>query len=186
MTALFAATDVHYPSSGGARAALVLARDARFASVVAERVADLGEVAEYEPGRFFLRELPALQAVLDGVSGLSLLIVDGYVDLEPHGRRPGLGAHCYQAFGVPVIGVAKTRFRAATHAVEVCRGGALRPLLVTAVGLDLGEAADLVAGMAGPFRLPDALKRVDALARGRAVPVMGEVRGGEVCFEDPV
>ena len=31
--------------------------------IVAERVVELDAVAEYEPGRFYLRELPALQAV---------------------------------------------------------------------------------------------------------------------------
>jgi len=170
---LFAVTDVHYPPSGGARAALILSHDSRFDSVVDERVAQLDEVADYQPGRFYLRELPALRAVLEGVTRLSLLIVDGYVDLEPDGRRPGLGAHCHEAFGMPVIGVAKTRFQPATHAVEVRRGAALRPLLVTAVGLDVVDAVDLVAKMSGPFRLPDAIKRVDALARGRDVPISG-------------
>jgi deoxyribonuclease V len=167
MPALLAATDVHYPPSGGARAAAVLAQDERFETVVGERVVDLDSVAEYQPGQFYLRELPALRAVLDGVIGLSMLIVDGYVDLEPEGRRPGLGFHCHQAFGLPVIGVAKTKFQAATHAAEVLRGDSLRPLYVTAAGLGIAAAADLVANLSGPFRLPDALKRVDALARGR-------------------
>ncbi|HST86357.1 MAG TPA: endonuclease V [Kineosporiaceae bacterium] len=174
MSVLFAATDVHYPSSGGARAAVVLARDARFETVVGEHVVDLDSVAEYQPGRFYLRELPALRAVLDQVDGVSLLIVDGYVDLEPEGRRPGLGFHCHQAFGLPVIGVAKTQFQGATQAAEVLRGDSLRPLYVTAAGLSVAAAADLVVKMSGPFRLPDALKRVDALARGLALPVGGE------------
>jgi deoxyribonuclease V len=174
MFTLLAATDVHYLPSGRARAAVVLARDSRFELIVAERVVDLDEVAEYQPGRFYLRELPALKAALDGVAGLSLLIVDGYVDLEPEGRRPGLGWHCHEAFGVPVIGVAKTSFQGATHAAEVRRGASLRSLYVTAVGVSVAEAADLVRDMAGPFRLPDALKRVDALARGLAAPEPGE------------
>ena len=52
---------------------------------------------------------------------MRLLIVDGYADLDPSGR-PGLGAWAYAEFGVPVIGVAKTAFRVATHAVPVARG----------------------------------------------------------------
>ena len=176
MSALFAATDVHYPPSGGARAGLVLARDARFEAVVGERVVVLDSVAEYRPGQFYLRELPALRSVLQGVVGVSLLIVDGYVDLEPEGRRPGLGFHCHQAFGVPVIGVAKTRFEGATQAAEVLRGDSLRPLYVTAAGQSVAAAADLVAKMSGRFRLPDALKRVDALARGRAAPMPDEAQ----------
>jgi deoxyribonuclease V len=172
MSGLYAVTDVDYPPSGGARAAVVLARDPRFESIVTERVVELEEVAEYQPGRFYLRELPALAAVLEGLDDLGLLIVDGYVDLEPGGGRPGLGARCHEAFGLPVIGVAKTAFQAATHAVEVRRGDSLRPLFVTAAGLDLAEAAGLVQDLAGRFRLPEAMKRVDALARGRVVPAL--------------
>jgi deoxyinosine 3'endonuclease (endonuclease V) len=95
-----------------------------------------------------------------------LLVIDGYADLDPAGR-PGLGAHAHAAFGVPVIGVAKTRFRTATHAVEVLRGRSARPLFVTAAGIPTAQAASLVRKMAGPFRLPDALRRADALARTR-------------------
>jgi len=42
------------------------------------------------------------------------------------------------------------------------------------------EAADLVRRMAGRFRLPDALRRVDALARGRAAadPARAALPGG--------
>src|SRR5438477_505234 len=81
-----------------------------------------------------------------------------------HGRRSP-GAHAHAAFGIPVIGVAKTRFRTATHAVEVLRGRSARPLFVTAAGMPAAQAASLVRRMAGPFRLPDALRRADALAR---------------------
>ncbi|GIH12828.1 endonuclease V [Rugosimonospora africana] len=160
----YAAVDVHYPPEGGALAAAVLAGDARFANVVAEHVARLTEVAAYRPGHFYARELPALDAVLAGAGPIDLLIVDGYVDLDPQGS-PGLGAHAHARFGVPVIGVAKTAFRTATHAVPVRRGAASRPLYVTAAGVGLTEAAELVRAMTGPYRLPDALRRVDRLAR---------------------
>ena len=102
--------------------------------------------------------------MLDGVHGLGLLVVDGYVDLDASGR-PGLGAHAHAEFGVPVIGVAKTAFPTATHAVPVLRGRSARPLFVTAAGMPLHDAAELVRQMAGSFRLPDALRRADALAR---------------------
>ena len=62
------------------------------------------------PGEFYLRELPPLRAVLEDLSGLGLLVVDGYADLDPSGR-PGLGARAHAEFGLPVIGVAKSRFR---------------------------------------------------------------------------
>jgi endonuclease V-like protein UPF0215 family len=38
-------------------------------------------------------------------------------------------------------------------------------VFVTAVGLPRTDAADLVRGMAGRFRIPDALRRADTLAR---------------------
>jgi deoxyinosine 3'endonuclease (endonuclease V) len=109
-----AAVDVHYLSTG-AGAAAVLAADAAFADVLAERIAVVPQVPPYRPGEFYLRELPPLRAVLDDLSGLGLLVVDGYADLDPDGR-PGLGAHAHAEYGIPVIGVAKSRFRAATHA----------------------------------------------------------------------
>ncbi len=160
----FGAVDVHYPDAGGARAALVVAGEPRFAALTEEHVAWLDKVEPYEPGRFFVRELPAIQAVLAQADPVDVLLIDGYVDLDPSGR-PGLGAHVHAELGIPVIGVAKTAFRAASHAAVVHRGSAIRPLYVTAAGVPVGVAADLVAGMSGPYRIPDALRRVDSLAR---------------------
>jgi deoxyribonuclease V len=161
---MFAAVDAHYPAGGGAYAALVVAADPAFRTLTDERVAHVAEVPEYRPGEFYLRELPALRAVLAGAGPFRVLVVDGYVDLDPAGR-PGLGAHVAAALGGTVIGVAKTRFRAATHAAEVRRGSAVRPLYVTARGMPVAEAGRLVERMAGPHRIPEALRRVDALAR---------------------
>ena len=161
---VFAAVDVHYLSSGGARAAAVTAWDAAFSAVQAEWTVLVPAVLPYRPGQFFLRELPPLCAVLAPVRNLGLLVIDGYVDLDP-GGRPGLCAHAHAAFGVPVIGVAKTRFRTASPAVPVLRGDSARPLFVTAAGMPAAQAADLVRRMSGPFRLPDALRRADTLAR---------------------
>ncbi len=90
-------------------------------------------------------------AVLHDLSGLGLLIVDGYADLDP-GGRPGLGAHAHAEFGIPVIGAAKSRFHTATHAVPVVRGSSVRPLLVTAAGMPAADAADLVRHMAPAAR----------------------------------
>jgi deoxyribonuclease V len=160
-----AAVDVHYLGTGGARAAAVLAADATFAHVDDERTALTRAVAPYRSGEFYLRELPPLRTVLKDISDLRLLVVDGYVDLDPDGR-PGLGAYAHTEFGVPVIGVAKSRFRTATHAVPVERGASARPVFITAAGMPAADAAELVRRMAGRYRLPDALRRADSLARG--------------------
>jgi deoxyribonuclease V len=161
---VFVATDVHYLADGGARAAAVVSADAAFSQLTDDRVELVAQVEPYEPGRFYLRELPPLHAVLDGLPAMTLLVVDGYADLDPDGL-PGLGARARDEFGVPVIGVAKTAFRTATHAVPVLRGTSARPLYVTATGMPRSDAAEFVRRMAGPHRMPTALRRVDALAR---------------------
>lgn len=166
---LCAAVDVHYLGAESARAAAVLATDPQFYELAGTRTALVPDPAPYRPGEFFLRELPPLRAVLRDVSDLRLIVVDGYVDLDPD-RRPGLGAHVHAEFGVPVIGVAKTAFRPATQAAPVLRGRSARPLFVTAAGMAVAEAARLVGEMAGPFRVPDPLRRADRLARGLAEP----------------
>ena len=84
--------------------------------------------------------------------------------------RPGLGARAHAAFGIPVIGVAKSRFATATHAVPVVRGTSGRPLFVTAAGMPRADAADVARRMAGWYRLPDALRRADTLARAGHPP----------------
>ena len=64
-----------------------------------------------------------------------------------------------------MTGVARSRLRTATHAVPVLRGSSARPLFVTAAGMPAPDAAGLVRRMAGRYRLPDALRRADTLAR---------------------
>ncbi|ASR54668.1 MULTISPECIES: endonuclease V [Cellulomonas] len=168
------AVDVHYDDAGRARAALVACRELTFSTVSSEHVATIARTAPYEPGALFKRELPCIQAVLALGPPLELLVIDGYATLDPSGR-PGLGAHAAAAIGIPVIGVAKTPFRTATHAAEVIRGAATRPLYVTAAGgLTTAEAARIVAAMTGPNRLPAVLARVDLLARGRVQPINAE------------
>jgi len=100
---VFAAANVCSLRCGGARAAALTAGDAAFSAVQAEWTMLVPAVLSYRPGEFFLRE-PPLRTVLARVRNLGLLVIDGYADLDP-GSRPGLGAHAYAAFGVPVIDV---------------------------------------------------------------------------------
>jgi deoxyribonuclease V len=169
-TSAFAAVDVHYLGAAGARAALLTATDPRFAVVTDSRTKLVPDPGPYRSGEFYLRELPPLRAVLQDAGPLDLIVVDGYVDLDPAGR-PGLGALVHGEFGAPVIGVAKSLFLTATHAALVLRGASARPLYVTAAGLPVADAAALVSEMAGPFRIPDALRRADRLARGTDLPL---------------
>ena len=166
------AADVHYLDGSSARAAAVAAADERFSRISVTSTAMVSVDAPYLSGAFYRRELPPLRAVIPVFRSIVLIVVDGYVDLDPAGR-PGLGAHVHAEFGVPVIGIAKTPFTTATHAARVLRGQSSRPLYVTAAGMPLADAAHLVAKMAGRFRLPDATRLADRLARGLESPQTG-------------
>jgi len=135
------------------------------AAATHEAIAVIENVAPYQPGEFYRRELPALLAVLAKGPAVDVVIVDGYVWLE--NGRPGLGAHLHDALGKQpiVVGVAKTRYDSAANVVPVCRGKSRAELYVSAAGADVEEVAREVAGMNGEFRLPTLLKQVDRKAR---------------------
>ncbi len=164
---MIAALDAAYDEKGVATAAAVVFE--RFGDAVAQAActATVEDVADYVPGQFFRRELPPLLAVLAKVAQKpDTLIVDGYVML---GDRPGLGGHLWERLDrrVTVIGVAKSRF-AGAEAVEIIRGRSRKPLYVTAAGCNARAAAENIAAMHGPHRIPDLLKLADRLARGIA------------------
>lgn len=164
---MLACVDVDYRADG-AVAACVLFRAWTDAESADERVQTIASVAAYQPGKFYLRELPCLQAVLaTAMEPLETIVIDGYVWLGD--QRPGLGVHLYEALArrVPIVGVAKTRFAGACGE-EVLRGDSRRPLFVSAVGLDALTAARHVQSMHGAYRLPTLLRRVDQLCRGRS------------------
>ena len=119
-----------------------------------------------EPGHFYRRELPHLLRVLAGVQEpLEAIIVDGYVWLGAD--KPGLGAHLYEALcrAVPVIGVAKTPYVTTGPALPIVRGQSLRPLLITAIGMETATAAEHIRRMHGASRMPYLLTQVDRLSR---------------------
>lgn len=164
---MIACVDVDYREQG-ASAACVLFESWTDAWPMSEVVVSIKEVEAYQSGQFFRRELPCLLAVLQAVNTRpTIVIVDGYVWLGDE-HAPGLGAHLYEALDrqSAVIGVAKTRFLHTAAFLEIRRGQSLTPLYVTAVGIDLAEAARHVQDMHGAFRLPTLLKRVDQLCRG--------------------
>ena len=107
----------------------MLAADAAFAHVLADRTRGGPQVPAYRPGEFRGRELPPLRTVLRELSGLGPPVVDGYADLDPGGRH-GLGARAHAEFGIPVIGVAESRF----HAVPVLRSPSVRPFRQAVIG----------------------------------------------------
>ena len=130
-----------------------------------EWVIPIPEVADYEPGQFYKRELPCLLTLLEAVPHkIEVIVVDGYVWLGPD--RKGLGAHLHAQLGgeTAVIGVAKSHFHEAPG-ISVLRGDSKNPLFVTAEGIPLETAAEHVRAMAGEFRLPTLLKYTDRLTK---------------------
>lgn len=172
---MYAAIDVDYRADHAAAATVVFA-DAAADRPTVERVVRVDGIADYEPGAFYKRELPCALAVLSALQRdrvvVDEVIVDGHVWLGP--GTPGLGARLFEALlaerglAIPVIGVAKTPWHDRAAHVEVVRGGA-KPLWVSAAGVDVSTAADLVRRLHGPYRLPTLLSRVDRLARDARV-----------------
>jgi deoxyribonuclease V len=153
--------------ASGAAAACVLFEQWADPIEAGTRVVMVSNVAPYEPGAFYRRELPCLQAVLGAVGApVEAVVVDGYVWLSAEGR-PGLGAHPFEALGrsTPVVGVAKTSFTGSALAEPVLRGGSARPLYVTAAGADARTAAGWIRSMHGAHRIPTLLRRADRLCR---------------------
>jgi deoxyribonuclease V len=163
---MIACTDTHY-GAHGSRTSLILF-DAWSDGVAAREVVQEGNAqsAEYVPGQLFLRELPHILSALKSVrENLETIVIDGYVWLDPNGRK-GLGAHLYEALNgtVNVIGVAKNRF-SGSAGVEVFRGKSRNPLVVTAASMHEAEAAEHIRAMHGVHRIPTLLKRADYLSR---------------------
>ena len=123
--------------------------------------------ASYESGAFYKRELPQLLSFIsDFDEPIKAIVIDGYVWLDGN-ELPGLGGHLFSSLGrrIPVIGIAKTRYRNDTWSIPVRRGESRRPLFVTSAGVQARKAAECVCRMHGDYRIPTILKLVDRAAR---------------------
>jgi deoxyribonuclease V len=164
--ATIACLDVAYGDTAAAVAGvLVEGWHADSASRILVRRSE-GPPASYEPGAFYRRELPLLLPVIaELATSIDVIVIDGYVWLEDN--RPGLGGHMFASLGgeIPVIGVAKTRYRNDTWSIPVLRGASSQPLFVTAVGIAVTEAAHCIRRMHGDHRIPTILTLADKAAR---------------------
>ncbi|MEM9594706.1 MAG: endonuclease V [Acidobacteriota bacterium] len=169
-----ACLDVHYWNSS-ARGACILIQDWKSSAPVAEFLEHFEGIEPYVPGQFYRRESPCLLALLKAAQqrheGISAVVVDAFVWLGDY-TKPGLGGYLFAALGqeTPVIGVAKNWRSDAYPSAKVYRGENKRPLFISAAGMNLEEARDAVESMAGVFRMPMILKRVDQLCRGVVEP----------------
>jgi exodeoxyribonuclease-5/deoxyribonuclease V len=129
----------------------------------------LDDVADYQPGEFYKRELPCILGLLSKIdqTEVEIIVIDGFVILDDYGK-PGLGGHLYARLDqkIPVIGVAKTNFALINEGKrEVFRGQSERPLFITALGIDLDVAANNIRHMHGDYRIPTLLKYLDGLTK---------------------
>ena len=125
------------------------------------------DIQDYEPGNFYKRELPCILSLIKEYSlQPSVIVIDGYVFLDGVSKT-GLGKHLHDVLDgrIPVISVAKSRFKDIPPECEVFRGESNRPLFVTAAGMSLNDAKENIKFMHGQYRIPDLLKIADQLCR---------------------
>jgi deoxyribonuclease V len=161
-----AAVDVHYMADASGQAAVVVFSpwSAGPSGILEEHVCSIADVAPYEPGAFYKRELPCILRALSELSRLpEVVVVDGHAWLD--GGRPGLGARLLEAEPRlrSVVGVAKTLFHGSS-AAAVRRGRSAVPLWVDEAGGPV-DGPRRIAEMHGPHRIPTMLRRVDQLCR---------------------
>jgi exodeoxyribonuclease-5/deoxyribonuclease V len=126
-------------------------------------------IEDYKSGEFYKRELPCILSLLEKLpfKDIKAIIVDGFVYLDDDNKL-GLGAYLYETLEqkIPIIGVAKNNFATIiANKRQVLRGESIKPLFVTAIGINIDKAAELVKNMGGENRMPTLLKTLDTLTR---------------------
>ena len=160
------AVDVDYREHTAKAAGVVVESwcDAEPSSIV---ISNIRDIADYEPGNFYLREMPCiLQLIKENKLEPSIIVIDGFVWLGSE-SSPGLGMRLFDALKskVNVVGVAKKAFKDTPKNTEVLRGKSAKPLYVTSAGISLEEAKRNIAQMDGIYRVPTLLKRADTECR---------------------
>jgi len=135
-------------------------------SATAEYSSTVENIAEYEPGSFYKRELPCILSLLkEHKLAPKTIVIDGYVYLDGK-QAPGLGKKLFDALGAKteIIGVAKKPFVNIGDDFALVRGESKKPLYVTSTG-NVVAAISSIKGMHGANRIPVLLKRADQLCR---------------------
>ena len=165
---MYLALDVHYKNNYAKSVGLTfLTKDDE--APLNTFIETIKDVAPYQPGEFYKRELPCLLQIIAKVdlNQIDAILVDGHVYVDNDGQF-GLGGYLYQALDekVPVIGIAKRAFYANTKTVvEVVRGTSKNPLHISAIGMPLETATQLIKTMHGNHRHPTLLKTLDTITK---------------------
>jgi deoxyribonuclease V len=123
------------------------------------------EVAEYESGQFYKRELPCILQLLEKIdlSKIEAIIVDGHV-YTSNDKTFGLGSHLHQALNkkLPIIGVAKKSFiNTEEVSFPINRGESKVPLYVSTIDYAIENAIENIKKMKGKYRIPSILQILD-------------------------
>lgn len=161
------AIDVHYRADiANVVGVLFNTNDDRSFSSYTSHVTD---IAPYQPGSFYKRELPCILALLKLVpeNAYTHLLIDGYVYTNNQGDY-GLGGYLYECINqrVPVIGVAKSKFVGnEKYCIPVLRGKSQSPLYISSIGYDSSLAADMIKRLSGEYRFPTILAILDRMTK---------------------
>ena len=164
---LIFATDVQYAENNALAAGLFFP-DWESDKIDQQILKTIDQIAPYEPGAFYKRELPCILSLLEDVDrSLEAIVIDGFVTLGDD-KKDGLGMHLYNNIQqtIPIIGVAKKAFVGTPENCQIFRGKSNNPLYITSVGIPLSEAKKLITQMHGENRIPTLLNKVDQLCRG--------------------
>ncbi|MGE6440124.1 endonuclease V [Psychrobacter sp. NPDC078409] len=169
---IFLILDVHYKESQEIDAITATVAGIRFegieqSRVLSEHIVEVNDVAPYEPGQFYKREMPCLLALINQIKEpFDVIIIDGYVFLDSVGKA-GLGKYLYDnlANKKPIIGIAKNHFYDITEDYAVWRGISKHPLYVTSIGIEIKKAKEMISRMDGDNRMPKMVTYVDKLGR---------------------
>lgn len=165
--------DVHYRESFGKTSANVAG--VRFLGIENHQILNqyqisVENVAPYQSGQFYQREMPCLLALLNKIQEpFDVIIIDGYVFLDGL-QKAGLGKHLFDNLieKKPIIGVAKNHFYDISDNDAVYRGTSKHPLYVTCINFHHETAKNLVKNLQGSHRMPDIIKFVDNLSRNKS------------------
>jgi deoxyribonuclease V len=180
---LVAGADVHFPSPGRVRAAVVILERPGF-EVVDSSIFEGPCAFPYVPGLLSFREIPPLLEAWRGLGRIpDCILCDGQGIAHPRGL--GLASHLGLVLGIPTIGCAKSHLFGTCGEPGPHRGdrariadpngrtiGAVlrtrdrtRPLYVSVGHLvDLRRAVSIVLSCTGRYRIPEPLRRAHALA----------------------
>lgn len=164
--------DVHYKEGQETDAVTATVAGIRFEGIKQSRIlneytVEVNDVAPYESGQFYKREMPCLLALINQIDEpFDAIIIDGYVFLDGVSKA-GLGKYLYDnlANKKPIIGIAKNHFYDIPEDYAVWRGTSKHPLYVTSIGIEIKKAKEMISRMDGDNRMPKMVTYVDKLGR---------------------